>query len=142
MNITGAGSKTAPGMIGFYQSFEYQNSFNIILEYADEDTLEDFFMKKDPPMSSTDALHFWRSLFEIVKGICVLHRQQLESENQPYSGGRGDGGASLQGYVLPNDIPISVLLISMQMASRFEDRKHLSRYQSQRKRLSMEVQDC
>lgn len=99
MNITGAGSKITPGMIGFYQSFQYCNTFNILLEYADNETLEKFFELTPKPAESYEVLQFWTSLFQTVKGICTLHGSHFPADGQPSGGSRGDGGTSLQGSV-------------------------------------------
>lgn len=88
MNITGAQSIKRPGMIGFFQSFQYRDTFNILLEYADEYTLEHFFFDKPKPITGWEIIDFWESLLGIIKGICVLHL--------PQGGGRG---ASVHGSV-------------------------------------------
>lgn len=88
MNISAGQSVKPPGMIGFYQSFHYRDTFNILLEFADGDTLEKFFLDRARPTTGAEIIDFWESLLGIIKGVCVLHR--------PMSRGRG---ASVNGSV-------------------------------------------
>lgn len=86
MNITAGNSVRPAGMIGFFQSFQYRKTFNILLEYADNETLETFFSEQPRPSSGAEIIEFWESLLTIVKGVCILHR--------PKDPGRG---ASVEG---------------------------------------------
>ena len=93
MNISGAGSTKPEGMIGFFQSFLYRDTFNVLLEYA-ERNLEEFFSESPRPTTGEDIIQFWESFLETVKGINALHKPSLPSESHPITSGRG---ASLHG---------------------------------------------
>lgn len=75
--ITESGVKSAPGIIEFYGSFEYQGSFNIILEYAGGGTLETFWQEHDRPSGGSNFIAYWKSIFEVVDGIRWLHNHRL-----------------------------------------------------------------
>lgn len=92
-NISGAGCMKPEGIIGFFQSFRYGETLNVLLENA-ECNLEDFFNERPRPTLGNDIIQFWESFLEVVKGISVLHRPRLPSDSQPISGGRG---ASIHG---------------------------------------------
>jgi serine/threonine protein kinase len=79
--ITEAGSKSAPGIIEFYGSFEYRGSFNTVLEYAEAGTLERFWKEHDRPSTGSDGIAYWESLFEIVRGVWWLHDHRLPLDN-------------------------------------------------------------
>lgn len=90
--MTEAGSRDAEGLIEFYGSFEYRGTFNIILQYADAGTLEQMFAQRDPPDTGEMMIAFWANLFQIIKGICEIHEQQLHT-----NGVLGNTGVLLQG---------------------------------------------
>ena len=75
--ITEAGTKTAPGIIEFYGSFEYRNSFSTILEYAEGGTLEKFWIQQNRPSTGQESIAFWESLFQVIQGLCWLHNHRL-----------------------------------------------------------------
>lgn len=75
--------------------------YNIILEYADQGTLEDFMKTKEPPSSLEDGLLVWDRIFDITHGIAFIHGQIK------------DGGSASQmfhGYVLCSIWHISLLM--------------------------------
>lgn len=47
---------------------------NIILEYADKGTLEQYFQTVEPPDSGEDILKFWESMFRPVKALMAIHK--------------------------------------------------------------------
>jgi serine/threonine protein kinase len=82
-----------PHMIGYYGSFEYQGTYNIILEYADQGTLEDYMKNTLPPTGGHDIIAFWESFLQVIKPIARLHEQDLEKNHDP------NQYTILQGYV-------------------------------------------
>ena len=67
------GGVPPPEIIGFYGSFEKAGSFNIILEYADLGTLDDYMEKLDPPSSTHDIVTFYDSFSAVIAGIVRIH---------------------------------------------------------------------
>lgn len=65
--------KPEPCLIGFYGGFEQGGSFNIILEYADAGTLEDFFCKYRIPFHGSGIHNFWSSLLPLIRAIKNIH---------------------------------------------------------------------
>ena len=82
-HITRGGTRSAAGLIGFYGGFEYRNTFNLILEWAERGTLEDFFHHDDIPSTGSEILALWTSVLETVKGLGVIHEQQVSQEQSP-----------------------------------------------------------
>ncbi|PVH88884.1 hypothetical protein DL98DRAFT_565731 [Cadophora sp. DSE1049] len=60
-------------LIGFYGSFIQGHTFNIILEYADQGTLEHYFSDTSPPSRGVDIINFWESLFRAIWGLKCIH---------------------------------------------------------------------
>lgn len=77
-------------MIGFYGSFIQDGTFNILLEYADGGTLEDYFQMAREPSSGEEILKFWQALFGIIKALDKIHDVR---SSDPY------GPQIFQGYV-------------------------------------------
>lgn len=46
---------------------------NIILEYADKGSLEDFFRNESAPSRGIDIIKFWESMFQLIKGLKAIH---------------------------------------------------------------------
>lgn len=62
--------------IKYFSSFEKGQTFNIILEYAEGGTLNDFFKRTEPPRSLQDIFYFWKGLMEILLALKII--QQLK----------------------------------------------------------------
>ena len=67
------GGELPPHIIAYYGGFIHGNSYNIILEYADQGTLETFMRKTKSPSTIEDTLLFWNRLFDITHGILTIH---------------------------------------------------------------------
>ncbi|KAF2230731.1 kinase-like protein [Viridothelium virens] len=61
------------GLIGFYGSFRHGRRLNVLLEYADGGTLEDYFKQHSPPSRGVEIIDFWESLSGILKGLHAIH---------------------------------------------------------------------
>lgn len=46
---------------------------NIILEYADKGSLEDFFRNESAPSRGIYIVKFWESMFQLIKGLKAIH---------------------------------------------------------------------
>lgn len=67
------GGKLPPYIIAYYGGFIHGNSYNIILEYADQGTLENFMRKTMSPSTIEDCLLFWDRLSNVTHGIMTIH---------------------------------------------------------------------
>lgn len=72
MKLRWAG-KPSPHIIAYYGGFVHGSSYNIILEYADQGTLESFMKITEPPSTIEDTLLFWDRLSCITHGIMTIH---------------------------------------------------------------------
>jgi len=62
-----------PSLIGFYGSYVHDGTFNIILEYAKEGTLEDYFQNISPPSSGQDITKLWDGLLRLIGALSRIH---------------------------------------------------------------------
>jgi serine/threonine protein kinase len=56
-----------------YGSYIHGDNYNIILEYADKGTLEEYFRRESPPSRGGDIIKFWEGLFQLIKGLKAIH---------------------------------------------------------------------
>ena len=62
-----------PNIISFYGSFVRHHTYNIILEYADKATLEEYMASNHPPNNGEDILILWKRLFALFVGLGRIH---------------------------------------------------------------------
>lgn len=60
-------------LIKLLGSYKQGDTYNILLEYADRGTLEDFFQTTDPPTRGKDINNFWSGLFSVIKALQRIH---------------------------------------------------------------------
>jgi len=65
--------KHPKSMIGFYGSYIHGGSYNILLEFADKGSLEEYFQHETPPSHGEDIIKFWAHLFELTKALNAIH---------------------------------------------------------------------
>jgi len=58
--------------------------FHIILEYANEGTLEDFFQNVAPPTNPHDIYVFWRNILQLLCALTTLHNIVGEEDSEGY----------------------------------------------------------
>jgi hypothetical protein len=68
-----------PFLIAFYGNYTQGDTYNLILEYADEGSLEQYFSKHNPPDEEEDIVNFWTSLFGIFKALASIHKAPRNS---------------------------------------------------------------
>lgn len=74
------GGKPSPHIIAYYGGFVHGKSYNIILEYADQGTLETFMKETKSPRTIEDTLLFWDRLFKVTEGIARIHNTKIEND--------------------------------------------------------------
>ena len=78
--------EASEAFIGFYGSYVHDRTCYVVLEYADQGTLEDMFQRLPPPESVQQTIHLWRSLFGLVNALKTLHTTQARSpDNKLYT---------------------------------------------------------
>jgi hypothetical protein len=65
--------KNPTSIINFYGSYTHGDVCNIILEYADKGSLEEFYQRESPPSRGEDIIKFWDRLFQLIKALKVIH---------------------------------------------------------------------
>jgi serine/threonine protein kinase len=68
--------RQADSVIKFYGSYIYRDSYNILLEFADKGSLEEYFRRESPPSRGEDIIKFWERLFQLIKGLKAIHSGQ------------------------------------------------------------------
>lgn len=86
------GAKNDSSLIGFYGSFVQNDTYSILLQYADVGTLERYFQTFPEPIKGKDIIKFWRNLFAIITALVAIHQVEPSDMNGP---------AVLQGFVSP-----------------------------------------
>lgn len=79
--ITESGARPCRGMVQFYGGFEYKNTFNIVLEYADGGTFEEYLLRQPKPNTGQDVLDFWTQLFDTIKALFRIHEHHLDLDD-------------------------------------------------------------
>lgn len=120
-HVTESGIKNARGLIRFYGSFVYKDTFNLILEHAEGGDLEEFYKRDQRPKQAGDILLFWKSLTEIIKGLCKIHEKPVRSHS---SETRGMEDRLVKGSASPQ---VSTMETRLQMT---DDRQVASRLDS------------
>jgi serine/threonine protein kinase len=77
-----------PNIIGYHGAFYLGEGLNIILEYANGGTLEEFMQNKNPPDQSEDIYALWKALLGLIQGLRTIHNLSL-----PDSGGISENAA-------------------------------------------------
>lgn len=70
-------------IIGFHGSFIQDGSYNVLLEYADRGTLEEYLETTAPPTTGEDVYRVWGALFNVIKALNVIHGAQQVDPNDP-----------------------------------------------------------
>src|SRR5436305_11627172 len=60
-------------IISFYGSYKHGDDYNILLEFADKGSLEEYFLKETPPSRGEDIIKFWDRLFQLIKALRAIH---------------------------------------------------------------------
>ncbi|KAL8755893.1 MAG: hypothetical protein Q9199_003320 [Rusavskia elegans] len=96
----------SPHIVRFFGRFILGGVYNILLEYADMGTLEDYLAKTPPPCTAKDIIDFWRSILSVTWGLHRIH-------NSTHSAPSGtDGPRIFQGW--HHDIKPPNLLVKSQ----------------------------
>ena len=91
--------KACSHIIGFYGSFVWAGTYNILLEYADKGTLEDYFESTERPSTGRDITNFWDGLLNILGALKAIHgTPERGSYGSPIMNGYGQ--ADLDGLLL------------------------------------------
>ncbi len=87
-----------PGnIIEYYGSFVKDGTYNLILEYADRGTLDQYMKITDEPTDIGEIMTFWKNFLPIFHGLSHIHGTRGPSPNP-------DELDSLLGYKNPADL--------------------------------------
>lgn len=67
------GGKPHPNIIGYYGSFVRDGTSNLVLEYADRGTLDNYMDQTAEPKNISDITIFWERLFAVLGGLVQIH---------------------------------------------------------------------
>ncbi|KAF8848375.1 kinase-like protein [Acephala macrosclerotiorum] len=105
-----------PHIIHFYGNFKYGNTYNVILEYADQGNLEEYFKTQPPPSLPEDIVKFWNNLFGILKALHTLHMVRVSVKKL-----RSANGESKVLHGWHQDLkPENILVLSNKATSPYE----------------------
>ena len=66
-------NKPSPFIVAYYGSFIDDDTYNIILEHADRDNLEEFMKITPEPSTREEILEFWDRLCSVTHGLALIH---------------------------------------------------------------------
>ena len=69
-------SKPPANIIAFYGNFMLGTSRNILLEYADRGTLQDYIMNVQPPEQQEQIREFWHNVLALFDGLAMIHGKE------------------------------------------------------------------
>ena len=101
-------------VIAYYGSFIDDDTYNIILEYADRGNFEDFMKTTPEPSTSESMIELWERLSRISHGLAHIHGTPSTTPT----------GAPLLGYVTSTSVHDLQTEYGEQMASRHQTCKH------------------
>ncbi|KAL8748261.1 MAG: hypothetical protein Q9184_007455 [Pyrenodesmia sp. 2 TL-2023] len=93
-------------IVRFFGRFILGGVYNILLEYADMGTLEDYLAKTPPPCTAKDIIDFWHSILSVTRGLMRIHNSTHSISLDT------DGPRIFQGW--HHDIKPSNLLVKSQ----------------------------
>lgn len=67
-----------PNILRYLGSFRSNGTMSILLEYAEEGTLEDLFAKNDTPTAYSEIRAFWESFLDLAEGLEMVHNNSAE----------------------------------------------------------------
>lgn len=72
--VTGFRSvRNTDSILRLYGSFAYGGSLNMILEFGDKGSLENYFKTQNPPSRGPEIVKFWEGLFQLIKALTAIH---------------------------------------------------------------------
>jgi serine/threonine protein kinase len=127
-----------PNIIGYYGAFYLGEGLNIILEYANGGTLEEFMQNNNPPDQPEDVNALWEALLGLVHGLRTIHNLTLPdsgaiSEDAPDGASVGYMYAKIQSFAMTNAEYVAVVtMISPHTTYLFQHGKvnHIHRIDS------------
>lgn len=72
-------------IIGYYGSFVRDGTYNIILEYADRGTLNNYLQETHEPTDSTGIMTFWTQFLGILHGLAHIHGTHGPVLDEPWA---------------------------------------------------------
>ena len=67
------GGRPPANIIAYYGSFVRDGTYNLILEYADRGTLDNYMKQTPEPKNISDITTFWERLFAVLGGLVQIH---------------------------------------------------------------------
>jgi serine/threonine protein kinase len=65
--------KPTPNIIEFYGSYIHGETINVVMEFADKGSLEQYFREEAEPSTGKDIVKFWRSIFMLGQALAGIH---------------------------------------------------------------------
>ncbi|KAL8859794.1 MAG: hypothetical protein Q9178_003626 [Gyalolechia marmorata] len=77
------GGKPPANIIEYYGSFAREGNYNIILEYADRGTLDDYMKNTPEPKSIREITTFWTNFLPVIRGLVQIHGTEKQASDGP-----------------------------------------------------------
>ncbi|KAK4952431.1 hypothetical protein LTR10_009237 [Elasticomyces elasticus] len=71
-----AGGQHIDSLLRYYGTYTYEGLNHIVLEYADQGTLEDYLRSIERPTKGVDIIALWHGIFDLAQAISRVHMQR------------------------------------------------------------------
>lgn len=76
-----------PNLLTYYGSFVHGNTHNIVLEWADLGTLENYMSTTSPPSTAEELVLLWDRLSGVINGLMAIHGEGQYGPTSRYLNG-------------------------------------------------------
>ena len=80
-NVINEADKLVPNVIAFHKAFTQNDCCNVVLQYANIGTLEDYYEKVRPPKLRAEILKVWRKIFCLSIATAGIHRNSPKDQS-------------------------------------------------------------
>src|SRR2546423_9385737 len=77
------GDSLGKSIIGFYGSYIQDGTYNVLLQYADRGTLEEYLATTPSPTTGEDIYRMWSGVFNLIKALKSIHDVEPINPDDP-----------------------------------------------------------
>jgi hypothetical protein len=75
------GLNETDGAIQFFGAYQHDDTFNILLEYANGGNLKEYLEQRRPPTTTMEIQDFWESMFRLIRVLAKLDNMKFYAES-------------------------------------------------------------
>lgn len=66
----------------FHCAYFHNGESHLLMEFADEGTLEGLYWNNEPPSTGAQIIAFWTSLVRIIRGLVCVHDVEFDPNDE------------------------------------------------------------